>query len=518
MSASLGGCMEFFSWFDAQSDLFRVRPWLVLGKGPTFSKKERYDFSGFNIFSLNHVVSTLPVDVAHVIDLDVVYACEHDLEKNAGILLMPWYPHVDFKPGKKTLDELADEIPVLNRLRSLGRLVWYNKSGRKQLSSQPIVRVAYFSAEAPFALLGMAGVKKIKTLGVDGGGTYSPGFMSLGTLLANGQNSFDKQFREIARSVMKYGIDASPLDQESPIRVFVATTEEQMLSVKVLEYSMKQHSISSIEVYPMHRSSIPIPKPRDSKNQARTPFSFQRFLIPELLGYTGRGIYMDSDMQVFSDVREVWDFDMQGCSLLSVLSSAPNDRRPQYSVMLLDGDRLTWNIAEIVSGLDEGRYSYEDLMYSMSIEEAQRPLISADWNSLEKYVKGKTKLLHYTDMNTQPWIYAKHPFGYVWVSALIEAVENGFIDKEYVLDHVEKGWVRPSLAYQVENKIEDALLLPKHILDLDKGYSPPYYKLQAHSANPWVGGLAYVKAKVRSLVYKTIYPVLKRAKHFLVTR
>ena len=57
---------------------------------------------------------------------------------------------------------------------------------------------------------------------------------------------------------------------------------------------------------PLHEATIPIPTPATPANRPRTPFSFQRFLIPELCGFKGRGIYVDSDMQVFEDIRGLW--------------------------------------------------------------------------------------------------------------------------------------------------------------------------------------------------------------------
>ena len=54
------------------------------------------------------------------------------------------------------------------------------------------------------------------------------------------------------------------------------------------------------------------------ENRPRTPFSFQRFLIPELCGYSGKAIYLDADMQVFRDIRELWNYDFSGCDLQTV--------------------------------------------------------------------------------------------------------------------------------------------------------------------------------------------------------
>ena len=51
---------------------------------------------------------------------------------------------------------------------------------------------------------------------------------------------------------------------------------------------------------------------------SRTGFSFSRFRIPQLCNWTGRGIYLDADMLVFTDIARLWQTDMQGtpCALL----------------------------------------------------------------------------------------------------------------------------------------------------------------------------------------------------------
>jgi hypothetical protein len=495
--------VDFFEWYRSKDAVWRQRPWLVLGKGPSFALAKDMDTSQFNTFGLNHVVSELKVDVAHIIDLDVVERCADILLTNARYVVMPWYPHIDNRAGKRSLEELITVNPILGKLAAEGRLLWYNKIGRPPHGSSPPVRVVYFSAEAPYALLGMAGVKTIRSLGIDGGAKYAGNFNGLPTLLANGQTSFDKQFREIARSIMTYNIDASPLNAESPIRVYVAAMEEQMLAVKVLEYSIRKNTSMTTEVIPMHTSGIDVPRPQAPANWPRTPFSFQRFLIPQMAGYRGRAIYLDSDMQVFSDLRELWCYDMGDNQLLSAEPPPEGDRKPQYSVMLLDSGKLQWNIADIVKSLDAGEFSYEELMYNMKIASKQQARISNEWNSLERYTEGRTKLVHYTDMNTQPWVYARHPLGHLWVHDLLEAIDHGFVTREYVLDHVKKGWARPSLAYQIDHKIEDPLLLPSHVLDLDNDYSPPYHKLHRHGARPWTNFTAYLKAVARHVFYSS---------------
>jgi hypothetical protein len=51
---------------------FPNKPWLVLGKGPTFARRDEFPLGDFNLLGLNNVVDTMAVDIAHIIDLDVV--------------------------------------------------------------------------------------------------------------------------------------------------------------------------------------------------------------------------------------------------------------------------------------------------------------------------------------------------------------------------------------------------------------------------------------------------------------
>ncbi|HYG80128.1 MAG TPA: hypothetical protein VD861_07065, partial [Pyrinomonadaceae bacterium] len=287
---TLSRMQTFFEWFKAQA-IGTGDPWLMLGKGPSFSKRDSYDVGRFHLLSLNHVVREQPVRAAHIIDYDVVDACAEAIERNAGVLVMPWRPHVNYLPGARNLYELAQVNPTLRLMNERGRLAWYNLStaGERHADS-PVVHARYFSAEAGLDLLARAGVRQVRSLGVDGGNTYSPAFDDLKdkTLLAAGHTSFDAQFEEFAKIILATGVDYAPLDVESPIRVYVGATEAQMLPTRLLEYSIRKHASMSVQVFPLHRSGIEIPQPADESSRPRTPFSFQRFLIPELARRRGR--------------------------------------------------------------------------------------------------------------------------------------------------------------------------------------------------------------------------------------
>ena len=288
---------------------------------------------------------------------------------------------------------------------------------------------------------------------------------------------------------------------ESAIRVYVGSQDAQMLAVKVLEFSIRAHTAAEVVVFPLHEARIEYPMPRDVRNRPRTPFSFQRFYIPALQNHRGRAIYLDSDMQVFRDIQELWNLSFDGADLLAAREPGESSRKPQFSVMLLNCDELKWNLTEIVAALDRGELTYETLMYDMAVARSVRAAIDSSWNSLERYVPGETGLLHYTDMPTQPWVSRDNPNGFLWARDLIAAVDAGFISRAYIEEHVKLGFVRPSLLFQLDHRIEKSDQLPKRARTLDAGFIPPYKQMEAGAAKPGLGGrVQSLLRRVRSAV------------------
>jgi len=500
---------SFLEWFEA-TEQDGNKPWLILGKGPSFAKRDQFDLKRFRLLSLNHVVREQPVAVAHMIDYDVVEACGESIDRNASVLVMPWFPHFNSRPGTENLESLSRRNTMLERLKAQGRLLWYNHSlAHEAHGDSPVIPVRFFSSEAVLNLLAAAGVKQVRSLGIDGGNNYSAQFQDLAgkTLLSNQRASFDVQFGEIAKILMKTGLDYAPLDVESPVRVFVAATAAQMLAVKVLEYSIRKHASLSVQVSPLHLSGIEIPTPTKPENRPRTPFSFQRFLIPALTGYQGKAIYLDSDMQVFQDIRRLWTVPLEDADLLAVQEPGTTGRRPQFSVMVLNCAALRWDSQEIVQSLNEGRLTYERLMYDMAVASRIRAGLDPAWNSLERYNPAETCLLHYTDMNTQPWLSRGNPLGYLWMRDLFEAVDHKFLSVEEVREQVQSRFVRPSLLYQVDHRIEDSFILPRKARQLDRHFVPPFSAAPLRQSSPWLRPSALLRAAARgrfqnSLVFR----------------
>ena len=272
------------------------------------------------------------------------------------------------------------------------------------------------------------------------------------------------------------------------IRVYVGVDRSQALAVPVLEYSIQRHTSAKVEVIPM--LDLPVPIPADPRNSQRTGFSFSRFCIPKLAGYSGKAIYMDADMLVFRDIRELWDIPFDGAKIViqkevkfeditTQKVGAPKKRKKQCAVMLLDCSRLDWEIENIVAGMDAGKYDYEQLMYDMCIlDEAEVKYgVPFEWNSLEHW-DPETRLIHYTDVYTQPWTSCGNRLGYLWFAEVRRMLSEGKLSEEAIRQEIDMGYFRPSLLRDIKYRhLIPAILHPlwdkkNAALDRLAGYVP----------------------------------------------
>ncbi len=243
------------------------------------------------------------------------------------------------------------------------------------------------------------------------------------------------------------------------VRVFVGTDRSQLLAVRVLAHSLRRHTGARVEVTPLLDVV-----PRDAKDPAqrrRTGFSFARFAIPALCERRGRAIYLDADMLVFGDITELWRLDFGGAKVIVQEDLTPEQARPtkpgaparrirQWAVMVLDCARLDWDVDRIIDGLDEGAYTYDQLMHELCImgPDEVRQAIPFRWNSLER-LDESTRLIHYTDMSTQPWVSATNPNDDPWLDEVRLMIEGGALTWGDLRREVELGHFRPSLPLDV---------------------------------------------------------------------
>lgn len=239
------------------------------------------------------------------------------------------------------------------------------------------------------------------------------------------------------------------MSSNEPIHVFCGGDRSQLLPFQVLAHSLRRHSARTLDIRVIDNGMAP--PSADPRHVPYTEFSFARFAIPALCGYAGRAIYMDSDMLVFADIGELWDTPMDGAKVaIEIGSRQQADRGKHAAVMLLDCARLDWNVERIVAGLGK-HYDYNALMaIDPLLEQGQmRELIATGWNDLDQYDPARTRNLHYTEIRTQPWVFAGHPHGQLWVDEVALMLESGALSESGLDEEVRLGHVRPSLLPQL---------------------------------------------------------------------
>ena len=104
---------EWFRRFDALS-----KPWLIVGKGPSYRKLANVNLAEHNVLALNHVSRDVRFDIALMMDLEVAEALGEALANNARFVFVPWHPHKSNAPSARTALEYLADYPILRRLES----------------------------------------------------------------------------------------------------------------------------------------------------------------------------------------------------------------------------------------------------------------------------------------------------------------------------------------------------------------------------------------------------------------
>ncbi len=202
-------------WIKARSQ--DQRPWLLVGKGPSLDRRSEFDLSGYHVLTLNHSCLLVSPSLAHFTDLEAAVECINHLDDGNIPLVMPWHPHVGFRPSPNSLGDYVRNDSAkrggLGRMYSRNLLYSYNSTrARNRVQWLPTVPVRFFSAVAGLNLLALAGVRVIRSLGVDGGTGYARE-LDAKDRLANGRDSFDAQFSEMRKTVAKFKLNYQSLTE-----------------------------------------------------------------------------------------------------------------------------------------------------------------------------------------------------------------------------------------------------------------------------------------------------------------
>lgn len=188
------------------------------------------------------------------------------------------------------------------------------------------------------------------------------------------------------------------------IRLFVgcAPNGEDAESQMVLEYTARRNSSLPIDIVWMRLSDDPKSFWSGwNTSEWSTPFSGFRWAIPEYCNHSGEAIYMDSDMIILSDLAELWRNKWNIGDQPKAVVQAKGGWR--FCVAKWDCRRAFDHILPVerlkkIPGSHSRTFSY----FANNPELVQ--VFDRQWNNFdgENDSLSDVKILHYTDMSTQP--------------------------------------------------------------------------------------------------------------------
>ena len=233
-----------------------------------------------------------------------------------------------------------------------------------------------------------------------------------------------------------------------PLRIYIGWDSREDIAYQVARQSILDTVSVPVEIIPLKQKDLRKRELywRDRDKLASTEFTFTRFLIPELAEFDGWALFMDCDMILTTDIKQLFD---QADDKYAVMC-AHHDYTPKEGLKM-DGKRqhvyprknwssvVLFNCAhpsnkkltkELVNSPDiDGAYLHR---FSW-LEDSEVGEFSHEWNWLVGWYNapkdGKPKLIHYTEGG--PWF-------------------DNYIDCEYNLE-----WFKSFKSYHYADKEAD---------------------------------------------------------------
>lgn len=90
------------------------------------------------------------------------------------------------------------------------------------------------------------------------------------------------------------------------INIYIGYDGREAAAFNVLAYSIHRRASAPVAIAPVMLSQLKTIFHRDRHPLQSTDFSFSRFLMPHLSGYSGWSLFMDCDMLMLDDVAKIW--------------------------------------------------------------------------------------------------------------------------------------------------------------------------------------------------------------------
>jgi lipopolysaccharide biosynthesis glycosyltransferase len=250
------------------------------------------------------------------------------------------------------------------------------------------------------------------------------------------------------------------MSQFNSVKVFIGSGEASRLERKVAIYSLRKHTQRPLDIYVFNgthnaielneQEPFPAPLSLKLKYQNITEFSLYRFLIPQICNYQGRAIWIDSDTICLADIAELFDTPLNGCDFLAKTEAYNTTSQNLWglSVMVIDCEQSRFDLDTYFDEIAEGPYTYTDFSCMSPAFLDYHPFkigqLDPHWNVFDYYDE-QTKLIHYTNLSTQPWKYPRHPYGDLWFQYFAEARAAGYITDRDIELSMLRSYVRQDI-------------------------------------------------------------------------
>tara|TARA_B100000963_G_scaffold361941_1_gene401082 strand:+ start:8157 stop:9047 length:891 start_codon:yes stop_codon:yes gene_type:complete len=263
--------------------------------------------------------------------------------------------------------------------------------------------------------------------------------------------------------------------------VGVGCEPQQELPFQLLKFSIEQFFDSDkykLDIFPIHSIKLDVSIENSILKKQGTPFSFQRFIFANWFLDKNNdqdiGIYLDSDMLVFDNLEKLIDaFELLQQDIGICDTKSYWQRKQQQAVMVFNLNGAS-EISKKFQMYLSNEINYEKLMSKPDYKK----FLPYFWNSQEE-IMHDTKLIHYTDMDFQPWLRKDNVNAGIWLSYLRLFLQNQS-SVDILKDEIIKHNVRPSLGELINNppnfpvysfswSIRDIFFIPPHRLRSIKG-------------------------------------------------
>lgn len=244
------------------------------------------------------------------------------------------------------------------------------------------------------------------------------------------------------------------------VRVFIGSGEASAIERKVLIYSIRKNTKAPVDIYVFNGTHDALEKNDEpptrinlslrAKYKNFTEFSNYRFLIPSLCGFQGRAIFVDSDTICLADINTLFTQDLNGFDFLAKQDAYKHNGTDKWglSVMLMDCAKTRFDLERYMDEVEAGKYNYTDYHQMTSNFLAHHPFkigpLDPNWNDFDHYGKD-TKLIHYTNLYSQPWKSPGHKFGELWFDYFKQAIAAGYVTDEDINKAILRSYVRKDL-------------------------------------------------------------------------